>query len=179
MKKVVLVCVALASMLFSAEGRFQLGYAGTFNDGVSQNGFVIGGGGITDKNVFVGGDVSFEFYSEDTSMTIEGTNYGYGYSTPDVTTDVDLSMHTITPTFLIGHKYIRFAIGVPICTVDYTIKSDSQYTESTSSSDTNAGILLGGQVHIPFTDNGGLFIEPAVVIISGNGSFALRAGFEF
>ena len=171
MRKIVMLITVMLMSVFASEGRFKLGYAGTYSDGISQHGAVIGGGAITDTKLYIGGDASFEVGRETISTTIEGYDYGYGYSSNDTTFITDISIKTITPSLIVGHKFIRFKVGVPISII--SIDGDSDYDDSMN--DTKVGVSFGAQTMIPIVDGFNLFVEPDIVIIDSNGAFGVRA----
>jgi len=168
MKQLFMGMLVVIAMVSAKDSRFKLGYAGTYEKDIPQNGVVIGLGSVDDNDKYIGGDISLEFYSLDT--TYYTTNTKYSYKKDSV--QVDMTMNTLTPAFVIGHKYIRFSLGIPFYIVNHKDGIAEDRTLYT-------GITLGAQALIPFKKENGIFIEPAMIMISGGTAFALRVGYEF
>ena len=169
MKKLAII-ILLLTLIVSAEGRFKVGYAGTYNDDIDLNGFVVGGGVLTERNMYIGGELSLEFYREG----FEALYYNAYYDLSRVY--VNLRTTIVTPAFTMGYKYVRLKLGIPVITAAYDVDTD---TDDKTSTTQMGGFALGLQVLTPFREcSGGMFFEPGFITYEGETSFTVRVGLE-
>lgn len=169
MEKMLILIVTVISITLAVDGRFKVGYAGTYKKDFNRNGFVLGGGAIIDSASYAGVDLSLEFFNDKFIQTFSENGYNL------YTTNVKISSKTLTPSFVIGHKYVRVrgGISVMMTSIDVYIDNNHQLND-----DTDVGFNVGLQVLLPIVESFDLFIEPGLVIINDNRSFSTCIGIE-